>query len=270
MEQRNCAPVASMSKSKPNNRSRDPPPVLFLHPSAGASHVSLTGTTTPNAPLAGPISAAWREQSSPDHNTSFRRGSFVVFDMQRSGRPGSFRSTDRTDALWAEMQATMEKVELSASGATHVFGSGHSQKLIELRSAQIGLAEAWARSEADEATVMGMRDKIASSGGSDLRNALTSLVYSNVGHAHDQVRKTRNELNGLQNERIDPSETDRTEQSEMDIVLGRKRREANDKYFQRVNNGVIDVVAKLKDVTAAMHAAEQESQHVWSEGDGSC
>ncbi|KAG5982972.1 hypothetical protein E4U55_001024 [Claviceps digitariae] len=261
-----------MSKSKPNTRSREPPPVLFSHPSASASHVSLTSATAP-APVtktAGHISTARREQSSIDYSPSFRRGSLVAPDVQRSGRPGSTRSTDRTDALWAEMQATLEKVELSASGGTHVFGSGHSQKLSELRSAQIGLAQAWARSEADEATVMGMRDKIASSGGGDLRNSLTSLAYSNIGNASDQVRRSRNEVNGAQNERIATSESDLTGQSEMDIILGRKRREANDKYFQRVNNGVIDVVAKLKDVTVAMHAVEEEGQHVWSEADASC
>ncbi|KAG5926371.1 hypothetical protein E4U42_003378 [Claviceps africana] len=258
-----------MFESKPNNRSREPPPVLFLHPSAGASHVSVTSTTGPTAFMAGHISTSRREQSSLDHSTSVHRGSLPVPDVQRSGRPGSSRSTDNTDALWAEMQATLEKVELSASGGTHVFGSGHSQKLSELRSAQIGLAQAWARSEADEATVMGMRDKIASSGGGDLRNTLTSLTYSNGENGSDQVRRTRNGVNRTQNERIDPPESDLTGQSEMDIVLGRKRREANDKYFQRVNNGVIDVVAKLKDVTVAMHAVEEEGQHVWNEADAS-
>ncbi len=59
--------------------------------------------------------------------------------------------TDRTDALWAEMQATLEEVELSASGGTRVFGPDHEQRLAELRQAQIALAQAWARSEADEA-----------------------------------------------------------------------------------------------------------------------
>jgi hypothetical protein len=55
------------------------------------------------------------------------------------------------------------------------------------------------------------------------------------------------------------------EETETDIVLGRKRREANDKYFQRVNEGVIDVVARLEDVAVAMRAVEQESQDAWNE-----
>lgn len=66
-------------------------------------------------------------------------------------RGESTRATDRTDALWAEMQATLEEVELSASGGTRVFGPDHDRKLGELRMAQIALAQAWARSEADEA-----------------------------------------------------------------------------------------------------------------------
>ncbi|SPQ20328.1 ba82bcd6-376c-48e5-b6a6-64666b84ae8c, partial [Thermothielavioides terrestris] len=70
-------------------------------------------------------------------------------------RRESTRATDRTDALWAEMQATLEAVELSSSersgGAARVFGPDHERKLEQLRAAQIALAQAWARSEADEA-----------------------------------------------------------------------------------------------------------------------
>jgi septum formation topological specificity factor MinE len=57
------------------------------------------------------------------------------------------------------------------------------------------------------------------------------------------------------------------EETEADILLARKRREANDEYFQRVNNGVIDVVAKLDDVAKAMRSIEQESKDVWAESD---
>lgn len=57
---------------------------------------------------------------------------------------------DRTDALWAEMQATLAEVELSAFSSTHVFGSAHSAALEELGEAQIALAQAWGRGEAGE------------------------------------------------------------------------------------------------------------------------
>jgi len=54
------------------------------------------------------------------------------------------------------------------------------------------------------------------------------------------------------------------EETEVDILLARKRREANDRYFQRVNQGVLDVVAKLEDVAVAMRAVEQESKDIWA------
>jgi hypothetical protein len=55
------------------------------------------------------------------------------------------------------------------------------------------------------------------------------------------------------------------EETEVDILLARKRREANDRYFQRVNQGVLDVVAKLEDVAIAMRAVEQESKELWGD-----
>jgi septum formation topological specificity factor MinE len=57
------------------------------------------------------------------------------------------------------------------------------------------------------------------------------------------------------------------EETEQDILLARNRREANDKYFQRVNEGVLDVVAKLEEVANAMKAVEQESRDIWGETD---
>ncbi|WP_248790891.1 hypothetical protein, partial [Escherichia coli] len=42
------------------------------------------------------------------------------------------------------------------------------------------------------------------------------------------------------------------EETERDIQLARKRREANDRYFEQVNRGVLDVVSKLDEVAGAM------------------
>ncbi|KAG6104323.1 hypothetical protein E4U14_005768 [Claviceps sp. LM454 group G7] len=237
-----------MSKPKPTSRSRGPPPVLFLHPSASASHVSLTSPSPPTVIRTGPVIPARREQSSLDRSTSFRHAHVVVSYEQGIGQSGSSPSTAKADALWAEMQNVLEGADMSASGGSNVFSQEHSQKLSDLRSAQIGLAQAWARSEADEVTVMGIRATIAFSGGRDLNSDLTSLVGS--GPHQVQRMRTNDEENLL--------EPDLTGKPEIDIILGRKRREANDRYFQRVNDGVIDVVAKLKDVTVAMHAVERE------------
>ncbi|KAG5988298.1 hypothetical protein E4U52_006714 [Claviceps spartinae] len=237
-----------MSKPKPTSRSRGPPPVLFLHPSASASHVSLTSPSPPTIIRTGPVIPARREQSSLDRSTSFRHAHVAVSYEQGIGQSGSSPSTVKADALWAEMQNVLEGADMSASGGSNVFSQEHSQKLSDLRSAQIGLAQAWARSEADEVTVMGIRATMAFSGGRDLNSDLTSLVGS--GPYQVQRMRTNDEENLL--------EPDLTGKPEIDIILGRKRREANDRYFQRVNDGVIDVVAKLKDVTVAMHAVERE------------
>ena len=58
------------------------------------------------------------------------------------------------------------------------------------------------------------------------------------------------------------------EETERDIVLARERREANDRYFDRVNSGVLDVVAKLDEVAQAMRSVERESKDIWNDTDG--
>ncbi|OAQ73373.1 hypothetical protein VFPPC_01094 [Pochonia chlamydosporia 170] len=254
--------------SEIKGRQRDPPPALFLHPSPGASHVSLSNLSAPPGGL--PILR--RDHSALEHGTSLRSGTALPSDPHRTGRAGSTRSTDKTDALWAEMQATLEEVELSASGGTHVFGPGHDQKLSELRSAQISLAQAWARSEADESLGLSFGDKESPSTGGEVRNLRGVFVEppkssgtDGTDHARG-VNEASGEVSDNRNENTSPLSSQAAGEPEMDIVLGRKRREANDKYFQRVNDGVIDVVAKLEEVAVAMRAVEQESQDVWNEG----
>jgi hypothetical protein len=139
------------------------------------------------------------------------------------------------------MQATLEEVELSASGGTRVFGPDHDRKLAELRAAQIALAQAWARSEADEAMETSAVPGAASESGA------ASLRRGSVGAGADRLGQKLEE------------------ETENDIKYARRRREANDRYFERVNQGVLDVVAKLDNVATAMRAVEQESKDVWGE-----
>ena len=134
------------------------------------------------------------------------------------------------------MQATLEEVELSAARGNHFFSPEHSAALEELRNSQISLAQAWARSETDE-TVDHLGESEASSG----KSPGASL---NPDESKDMERET-----------------------ESDILLARKRREANDKYFWRVRNGVLDVVGKLEDVAVAMAKVEKESREIWSESE---
>ncbi|KAM4059294.1 hypothetical protein HRG_007847 [Hirsutella rhossiliensis] len=152
------------------------------------------------------------------------------------------------------MQATLEEVELSASGGTHVFGPGHDRKLADLRAAQIALAQAWARSEADDAVETALRDSSVHSPGDEFRNLKGAWADATRHGSGDGADPAKDRL-GAKVE----------DETELDILLARKRRDANDEYFQRVNNGVIDVVTKLEDVAVAMRAVEQESNEVWNE-----
>ncbi|KAK2063029.1 hypothetical protein LY76DRAFT_588864 [Colletotrichum caudatum] len=266
-----------MSQSpKSRGKQRDPPPSLFLHPSPAASHASLPGILAPGAPATSSVGVSPLPQPplNMQRNGSFHTGSVVTPSVARPTRniktAESTRSADRTDALWAEMQATLEEVELSASGGTHVFGPDHDRKLEELRAAQIALAQAWARSEADEAIEMTGQRSNVSAAGEEVRN-LTGAVLGETGVVPDSNEGPRSA--GSSNGR--PASSGGTErlgakleqETEVDILLARKRREANDRYFQRVNQGVLDVVAKLEDVAVAMRAVEQETKDIWGEND---
>ncbi|PSR82338.1 hypothetical protein BD289DRAFT_17111 [Coniella lustricola] len=285
----------SATRSKPQ---RQPPPALFLHPSPAASHASLpspgSGPMSPDittAPAATGSHQVSEEQHQYQHNqrrqpamapaqaagatattatTGPSASALATGSAQRRGtlaplqtvtpytRRESTRATDRTDALWAEMQATLEEVELSASGGTRVFGPEHDRKLAELRAAQIALAQAWARSEADEAMeTMSAAAASVSTGGAELRADGMTMADGAVnsaslppGSAGVGTERT--------NRRMD-------EDTESDIRGARARRKANDRYFQRINQGVLDVVAKLEDVATAMRAVEQESKDVWGD-----
>lgn len=132
------------------------------------------------------------------------------------------------------MQATLAEVELSAFSSTHVFGSAHSAALDELREAQIELARAWGRGEADEE---GETEKV----------------------------KVRNE-NGKEEGKKDGT-TDGESEEDGNIAEARRRREANVKFFSRVGEDVADVVGKLEGVAQAMAKVEKESREIWSGSD---
>ncbi|KAI5456284.1 hypothetical protein BGZ63DRAFT_417780 [Mariannaea sp. PMI_226] len=251
---------------------RDPPPALFLHPSPNVSHISLPGTQVPGQ---GQPSL---NRSNLERTPSNRSGTVISPHLQRPGRglllAESTRSADRTDALWAEMQATLEEVELSASGGTHVFGTEHDRKLADLRAAQIALAQAWARSEADDAIETGQRDLSTSAAGDEVRNLKGALGETPKSGAPDGTEGGKSTVGTGSLPRPESSGAGveglgakLEEETEVDILLARKRREANDRYFQRVNQGVIDVVTRLEDVAVAMRAVEQESKDIWSEHD---
>ena len=219
--------VAGSSSSHPQ---RAPPPSLFLGPpSRNASNISLPLNSPaiaaqPRVPLL--RSRSTRGPDIPSANLGRSR-------PQPSSQPSQIEG-DRTDALWAEMQATLAEVELSAFTSTHVFGSAHSAALDELREAQIELAKAWGRGEADEQEAEeDFRAKAESSKGEEEK-----------------------EKNG-----------EGESEEEGDILEAKRRREANEKFFTRVGEGVVDVVGKLEGVAQAMAKVERESREIWSGSD---
>ncbi|KAK3170941.1 hypothetical protein OEA41_003025 [Lepraria neglecta] len=228
--------LSPSSAAAPNTThpQRAPPPSLFLGPpSRNASNVSLSqpgpSTQPPSSQTRAPLLRS-RSTRGPDTTvTSAPLGRSRPQAPQQTQTEG-----DRTDALWAEMQATLAEVELSAFSSTHVFGSAHIAALEELREAQIALAQAWGRGEAGEDEEL-EEDK------------------AHVGKAKEEAKKDWGAEGG--------------EEEEGDIVEARRRREANEKFFRRVGEGVVDVVGKLEGVAEAMAKVERESREIWSEKD---
>lgn len=137
------------------------------------------------------------------------------------------------------MQATLAEVELSAFSSTHVFGSAHSAALEELREAQIALARAWGRGEADEEQAEEIK----------LKKEREKEKEKEKGKGKDEGKK------------------DGDSEEEGDISEARRRREANEKFFSKVGEGVGDVVGKLEEVAQAMAKVERESREIWSGSD---
>lgn len=132
---------------------------------------------------------------------------------------------------------------------SHVFGASHARAVEELRTAQLSLAQTWAKSEADELVEHDF-------GALERQTTVSALeTKSSPG------RKT---ADGGQPSAFS-NHKDLEEETERDIQLARKRREANDRYFQQVNRGVLDVVSKLDEVAGAMRRVERESREIWDE-----
>lgn len=146
------------------------------------------------------------------------------------------------------MQKTLADVELSAMNPSHVFGAEHAKALEDLRTAQLSLAQAWAKSEAEEITD---HDDVDPEGGDVSAGVNVGIPGSSRGSRR----------NSTDNDRSLEHETER------DIQLARRRREANDRYFHQVNQGVLEVVQRLDEVAAAMRRVERESREIWNDNE---
>jgi hypothetical protein len=244
---------------------RLPAPALFVGPpSHNASNTSLHEIRTPaKTPLVRQRSLLSPESKRPLPPTTSNDADHISLTSTNPSAPFQRRqrahsqaadaeASSRAEAIWAEMQNTLEEVELSAikgPGMT-VFGSEHSRALDELRKAQIELAKAWARSEEDEQTPE-QQKKLQD-------DKATDLVPKNLAHPRD------GDGTGKGEKLFDRIKLE--EETEKDIELSRKRREENDKYFEKVNKGVQEVVVRLEEVAKAMRGVESESKEIWGHG----
>ncbi|KAI4151144.1 MAG: hypothetical protein LQ341_000964 [Variospora aurantia] len=211
--------MSTLTPSSAAHPQRAPPPSLFLGPpSRNASNISLTPVATQPSSSNQPRAPLLRTRSTRATDPASALGR-----SRPEGKTAAQSEGDRTDALWAEMQATLADVETNAFNSTHVFGPAHSAALDELREAQIQLARAWSKTGTEEEDI-----------------------------ARDVEKSNRRDDDG--NEKTD----------EDDILEARKRREANERFFQRVREGVVDVVGKLEVVAAAMGKVESQSRDIWS------
>ncbi|KAF2101059.1 hypothetical protein NA57DRAFT_35933 [Rhizodiscina lignyota] len=264
--------MASTNLKSPTSKtpaSRLPAPSLFVGPpSRNASSTSLMPAPS-NAPPSGrPALTRQSSRLRNDTNTTAPEsiGSPAAPDLKSppfgrrqpqstpAGSGADQKSAARTEAIWTEMQNTLKEVELNAVSGSHVFSPRHAKALDELRGSQIALAQAWARSEADENATRTEEERIEKFGLGKDGLAPVGRPRSDTGGSVKSVTSvTSMGKNQLE------------EDTEHDILLARRRREANDRYFQRVNTGVLDVVAKLEEVAKAMKGVEIESREIWGE-----
>ncbi|KAF3040809.1 hypothetical protein E8E11_006459 [Didymella keratinophila] len=260
--------ATSSNKATKVQANRLPAPALFVGPpSHNASNTSLLSPSTDTrSPTKTPL-VRQRSLLSPDakrplppttdtydgdhlsliNSNSTSTAPFVRRQRQQN-QAADVEASSRAEAIWAEMQNTLEEVELSAikgPGMT-VFGSEHSRALDELRKAQIELAKAWARSEDD--------------GASGEQQRKVSDVAS-LAPPGKMTRPRGGSSPGKGDKLFDKVRLE--EETEKDIELSRKRREENDRYFEKVNKGVQEVVVRLEEVAKAMRGVENESNEIW-------
>ncbi|KAL4785128.1 hypothetical protein BJX76DRAFT_194863 [Aspergillus varians] len=225
------------------NSQRLPPPALFQGPpSHNASNLSLqppvpTVVAPGGSQPASHTAPFYRRRSSPKPLDAPGLSPFLSRTQSRG-------EVDGSDTLWEEMQSALSDVEVSAAARGHVFGEKHSNALEDLRMKHLRLAQAWGRGDAEDE-------------GPDTKTPAMKPP---------SPKRDPRAVGDMSGE-ADESSKNLDEETEKDIQLARERREANDRYFDQVNSGVLDVVAKLEDVAQAMRTMEAESKDIWSEDD---
>lgn len=233
------APLRSeLSPTKSSQRL--PPPFLFQGPSSrNTSNLSLpTGLLPGPQTVSKTPSAAGTQPSLLVNNSSSRVPPLgdipdLNLPLARKSHGQHDNEAGSHDEAWDQMQNTLAEVEANAVSGDYAFGLDHSKTVENLRAKQLALAQAWARNEADE-------------------------VVENLHAPNDNLPAKTNDDN--RHKVLD-------EKAEKDMALARKRRQANDRYFERVNNDVLDAVARLEDVAKAMQDTASKSKEIWSENE---
>lgn len=256
-------------KATRTQTNRLPAPALFVGPpSHNASNTSLHETrASTKIPLVRQRSLLSPDSKRPlppnttndgDHLSPVSTNPKAPFQrrQRQQSQAADAEASSRAEAIWAEMQNTLEEVELSAirgPGMT-VFGSEHSRALDELRKAQIELAKAWARSEEDEQSPEQQQQQQQKKTKAQDSKAIDFQPQS-LANPRDAAGA------GKGDKLFDKIKLE--EETEKDIELSRKRREENDRYFEKVNKGVQEVVVRLEEVAKAMRGVESESKEIW-------
>jgi len=160
------------------------------------------------------------------------------------------RGTAVLDAHWAALQSTLSDIELSAASSAHVFNSNHAKALEELRAAQVELARAWGQTDAEDVSTLPSPD---------LRMNKENGTKKDEDKQHHGNHHKDQEKQAEQNERKLSTATT------LDLTSAARRREASDKYFAAVKQGVADVVRKLDGVADAMREVEMQSRDIWGD-----
>ena len=235
MKRRGTAPMESppsspVKASKPAEPRQTPAP---SQPTSPASPQSAAPPLTSNSLLS---------QMSQSTQPS------ILSPHTRAQKQAVVDDDKRMESLWAEMQDTLDEVELNvAASRPRVFGKVHAERLEELRKAQVALAAAWGRSEEEE-------DDIAR------RDEGEHAITGEKG-----VKKEDRAGETQESKQADDGMKGIEEEAEGDMAAAKKRREANDRYFERVNQGVKEVVKRLATVATAMEGVEKESREIWGD-----
>ncbi|KAL7274033.1 hypothetical protein RUND412_003074 [Rhizina undulata] len=254
---RNSASFFLQPHRQPSTTSRESSHVSNV--TTAASHVAATPFLGANAtsgfPTSSPRSSMRRSSRphlyvppSPTIPSSSTMASASAPQTRPQPQHPDTQATDAQERMWAEMQQKLEEVELSTA---YVFGPSHAKSLEELRAAQRGLAQAWMRSEEDALD------------GEHAEFGKMAFAAGGAGMASGKGEG----LVGGENAQVTGSLRGRAARAEQgtenDILLARKRRQANDAHFKRVAESVMDVTKKLESVAKAMAGVERESRGIW-------